>query len=294
MTSTVPPVPATASDARPASRSPGSRSSQTPEASQPSQATRSGGAEPATGGHPFWELARVEALLFGRSAGSVVWTALIPLAAVIVLGAIPGTRHPSASFGGRSPLEIWLPVLMMYEFLITAANLLPAVLAGYRERGILRRLSTTPVPPSRLLGAQALIYLALALVLDVAMLVIAVVAGTPMPGQFAGFVLTLLLVAAATLGIGLLLAALAPGEKAANALSLVVFFPMLFFAGMWVPRSKMPDALRIVSDCTPLGAGARAVQDTLDGNWPAVTALLVLVAYAAACGTVAARRFRWQ
>ncbi|WP_250641980.1 ABC transporter permease [Frankia sp. AiPa1] len=252
------------------------------------------GTAPTTRRNPFWELARVEALLFGRSAGSVVWTALIPLAAVIVLGAIPGTRHPSGSFGGRSALETWLPVLMMYEFLITAANLLPAVLAGYRERGILRRLSTTPVPPSRLLCAQALIYLSLALVVDVVMLVIAVVAGTPMPDQFAGFLLTLLLVAAATLGIGLLLAALAPGEKAANALSLVVFFPMLFFAGMWVPRSEMPDALRVVSDVTPLGAGARAVQDTLDGHWPAVTALLVLVAYAAVFGTIAVRRFRWQ
>ncbi|MCK9924385.1 ABC transporter permease [Frankia sp. AgPm24] len=249
---------------------------------------------PSPGRHPFRELVRVEALLFGRSAAGVVWTALIPLAAVVVLGAVPATRHPSDSFDGHSPLETWLPVLMMYEFLMTAANLLPAVLAGYRERGILRRLSTTPVPPSRLLGAQALIYLALATVLDATMLAIAVGCGVPLPGQFAGFVLTLALVAAAMLGIGLVLAALAPGEKAANALGLVVFFPLLFFAGMWIPRSQMPHVLRDISDVTPLGAGARAVQDCLDGRWPAAAALLVLAAYAVVCGVVAARRFRWQ
>src|SRR6185437_10914287 len=103
--------------------------------------------------HPFWRLARIEALLFFRSAGSVVWTALLPVVAIIVLGAVPGTRRASRSFDGLSPLEVYLPILMMYVFLMAAVNLLPAVLASYREKGILRRLFTTPVPPIRLLGA---------------------------------------------------------------------------------------------------------------------------------------------
>jgi ABC-2 type transport system permease protein len=251
-------------------------------------------AVPTTRRHPFWQLARIEGLLFARSAGAVVWTALIPVAAVIVLGAVPATRRPSASFDGRSPLEVYLPILMMYVLLMAAVNLLPAALAGYREKGILRRLSTTPVPPRRLLGAQAAIYLSVGIVVDAVLLGIGVGFGVPLPRQFAGFVLSLLLVAAATLCIGLLITALATGERMANAISLVVFFPLMFFAGLWVPRSSMNTPLRTISDYSPLGAGVRAVEQALAGHWPSVSPLLVLAGYAVLCGAAAARWFRWQ
>lgn len=243
---------------------------------------------------PFASLARIEAVLFIRSAGAVIWTALLPVAAVVVLGAVPGTRRPSRDFAGQSPLEVYLPILMMYVFLMSAVNLLPAVLAGYREKGILRRLSTTPVPPTRLLGAQALIYLALGVLIDVILLIVGVCFGARVHGQLGGLAVSLLLVAVATLGIGLLVAALARGERMANAVSVVVFFPLLFFAGMWLPRAKMNTVLRTISDYSPLGAGVRAVQDSIGGHWPATAALLVLVGYALVCGAAAARLFRWQ
>jgi ABC-2 type transport system permease protein len=246
------------------------------------------------GRRPFWHLARIEALLFARSAGSVVWTALIPVLAITVLGIVPGTRHHSGNYDGLSVQQVYLPILMVYVFLMSATNLLPPTLAGYRERGILRRLATTPVPPTRLLGAQGLIYAMLGLAVDFVMLVIALCFGVPAPRQVIGLVLSVLLVAAAMVSIGLLLTALAPNERAANALGLVAFFPLLFLAGLWVPRAKMPSALRTVSDYSPLGAGVRAVQTSLYGHWPAASPLLVLAGYAVVCGAVAARRFRWQ
>jgi len=244
--------------------------------------------------HPFWRLARVEALLFARCAPSVIWSVLLPLAAVVVLGLVPATRRVSGYYDGQSALQVYLPILMMYVFVMAAVNLLPPVLAGYRERGILRRLATTPVPPSRLLGAQGLIYLAVGVVVDVVMLAVAVGFGVPLPHQLAGFVVSLLLVAAATLGIGLLLTALAPNERAANALGMITFFPLVFFAGLWIPRQRMNHVLRTISDYSPLGAGVRAVQTCLAGRWPAASPLLVLVGYATVCGAIAARRFRWQ
>ncbi len=244
--------------------------------------------------HPFWRLARVEALLFARSPGSVVWTALLPVAAIIVLGAVPGTRRPSASFDGQSPLQVYLPILMIYVFLLSAANLLPAVLSSYREKGILRRLSTTPVPPMRLLGAQGLIYLGVGVVIDVVLLVVAICAGVPLPRQVPGFAVSMLLVAVATLGIGLLITAFARTERIASALGMLAFFPSLFFAGMWIPRATMPHLLRTISDYTPTGAGVRAVGASLAGHWPAASPLLVLLAYTIGCGAIAARRFRWQ
>ena len=243
---------------------------------------------------PFWLLARTEAVLFLRSAGAVVWTALLPVLAVVVLGIVPGTRHPSRSFGGLSPLQVYEPILMMYVFLMAAVNMLPAVLTGYRESGVLRRLSTTPVPPGRLLGAQGLIYLGLGVVIDVVILVVATAFGATAPHQFAGFVVSLLLVAAATTGIGMLITAVAATERKANALGLLTFFPLMFFAGLWIPRDTMSPVLRTISDYSPLGAGVRAVQASIAGNWPPAAALLVLVGYAVVCGAAAARLFRWE
>ncbi|MHA6764845.1 ABC transporter permease [Streptacidiphilus sp. PAMC 29251] len=239
-------------------------------------------------------LARIEGLLFLRSAGSVLWTALIPVVAVVVLGVVPATRHASRSFGGLSPLQVYVPIVMMYVFLMVAVNLLPAVLTGYRENGVLRRLSTTPVPPNRLLGAQAVIYLGLGIVIDVLILVVATVSGAPAPRQLGGFAVSLLLVAAAVLGIGMLITAVAPNERIANALGLAVFFPLMFFAGLWIPRPTMNPVLRTISDYSPLGAGVRAVQASIAGHWPPAAALLVLAGYAIICGAGAARLFRWE
>lgn len=244
---------------------------------------------------PFRVLLHTEALLFARSAGAVVWTALAPVAALIALGSIHGVRQPSKSLHGISYLDAYLPILMMFSLCMSTVNILPPTLAQYREKGILRRLSTTPVPPRRLLAAQAAIYLGIAVAVSVVLLVVAVAAyGVAVPHQLPGFVLSLALVAAATTGLGLLVAGLAPSGKAANALSMALFFPLMFLAGLWIPRNEMPSALRTVSDYSPLGAGVRSVQSSIAGHWPPTAGLLVLAAYGVVFCGLAVRTFRWE
>jgi ABC-2 type transport system permease protein len=244
---------------------------------------------------PFLPLLRAEGRLFLRSAGSVLWTALIPLVALIVVGAIPAARQPAKALHGMSYLDAYLPILMMFALCMAAVNLLPPNLALYREQGILRRMSTTPVRPSRLLAAQVTIYVGLAILISVVMLLVAVTGyGVRLPHQILGLVVSLLLGAAAVTSIGCVLAALAPSAKAANAFSLVTFFPLMFFAGLWIPRATMSPVLRHVSDWTPLGAGVRGVQAAIAGHFPPVQALLALVAYTVVLGAIAVRSFRWE
>lgn len=243
----------------------------------------------------FPELLRSELLLFARSAGAVLWSAFLPVLALVVVGNIAALRKPSADLHGISYLAAYLPILMIFSLCMSTVNLMPPTLSGYREKGVLRRLSTTPVSPVRLLAAQGIIYVGVAIVVAVVMLTLAVgFFGVPMPHQLPGFVLALLLVGAAATGIGLLIAALAKTAKAANAASAACFFPLMFLAGLWVPRAEMPHLLRTVSDLSPLGAGVRAVQDAIAGQFPTAQSLLVLVAYTAVCGFAAARAFRWE
>jgi ABC-type branched-subunit amino acid transport system ATPase component len=80
--------------------------------------------------------------------------------------------------------------------------------------------------------------------------------GVFLPRQLAGFVIAALLAAAALLAVGLFIAAVAPGGRAAQAIGTLTFFPMMFFAGLWLPIPQMPSLLRHISHATPLGAAA--------------------------------------
>jgi ABC-2 type transport system permease protein len=252
-------------------------------------------AMPHRASRPFAQLLRTELTLFRRNAGAVLWTAFLPLVALVVVGSIHALRVPSKNLHGISYLAAYLPILMIFSVCMSTVNLLPPTLALYREKGVLRRLSTTPLPPSRLLLAQASIYLALALAVSVVMLVLCTAFfGVAVPDQLPGFLVSLLLVGTASTSIGLLIAAVSSGAKAANAVSMAAFFPLMFLAGLWVPRAVMPHLLRTFSDWSPLGAGVRALQDSVAGHFPPAQSLLVLVAYTVVCGALAARTFRWE
>jgi ABC-2 type transport system permease protein len=56
----------------------------------------------------------------------------------------------------------------------------------------------------------------------------------------------------------------------------------------------MAASLRQVSDFTPLGAAVQALQDSMRGTWPHLSALAVLAGYAVVFTVAAARFFRWD
>jgi ABC-2 type transport system permease protein len=79
----------------------------------------------------------------------------LPLALLIIFGNIRfyTERHTSGTFAGRTLLEVYVPILAAFALATLSFNVVPAVLAGYREKGVLRRLRTTPVGPARVLAA---------------------------------------------------------------------------------------------------------------------------------------------
>ena len=79
-------------------------------------------------------------------------------------GRCPAFKEPSKQLGGLTTLDAYVPILIAFVLAMLALNALPPVLAGYREKGILRRLSTTPVGAVRVLAAQLAIQLAVAVV----------------------------------------------------------------------------------------------------------------------------------
>jgi len=239
-------------------------------------------------------LTRNEFRLQGREPLYLFWGFVFPVVLLVVLGSIPGFREVNASLGGTSLIAVYTPVVLVLSMSFTAVSGLPAVVGTYRERLILKRLATTPVGGSRLLAALLVQNLITTVGMAGLVLVVARFAfGVALPGNGFAWVLTLVLVAASLLAVGLAIAAVSPSAKVATAAGSIVFFPLMFFAGLWIPLQVMPDLLRRISELTPLGAGVPALQEAAAGQWPSAGHVVILMAYVVALSAGAVRVFRW-
>lgn len=240
-------------------------------------------------------LTATETRLFFREPVGVFFTLAFPPILLVILGSIPAFREPDADLAGLRVIDLYAPIAVAVAIAMLALSGLPQLLATYREKGILRRLRATPVGPSRLLGAQLLMCTALSVATMLVLQAISRVAfDVPLPRQIAGYVLGYVLSALSMLALGLMVAALAPSGRGAGSIGTLLFFPVMFFAGLWAPRATMPEWLRRISDFTPLGAGVQSLQDATAGHWPQLLHVAVMLGWTIIAGGLAARYFRWE
>ena len=243
----------------------------------------------------FGKIVLNEARLTWRRPISPIGGIGIPVVLLVIFGELPSFHQRLSSFGGSTIFDAYVPILMTFGLAMLALLGLPLPLVSYRELGVLRRLSTTPVPPSWMLAAQAVVQLVIAAIAVIIVLVVSIVAfGASAPVSPAGFVVSVAVAIAGLFAIGLLIAAVAKTSTAANVISRLVFFPLMFFAGLWLPRALMPSILLDVSNYTPVGAAVQAIQDSMQTGFPPTAPLLVLAAYAIVFGYLASRFFRWE
>src|SRR5664280_1688505 len=213
----------------------------------------------------------------------------LPLLLLVVFAIIPGTRQPSSDLGGFSYFALTFPLLLV---MTVSIMVLPRNLIKYRETGILRRLSVTPVPPSWLLAAQVVINLAIIIVGFIILTAAGVTAfGLELPQNIPGFLLGYLLTVTTLFAVGLCIAALVRSDAVANGIGGILFFALLFFGGLWLPRPMMPAVLLNISNWTPLGASVDAMQRAMQGLSPSPQSILVLIAYTLVFGYLAVRYF---
>ncbi|MGC4902745.1 ABC transporter permease [Micromonospora echinospora] len=243
----------------------------------------------------LFRLTATETRLFFREPMIVFFALGFPPLLLVIFGAIPAFREPDADLGGLRTIDLYVPIIVALGLAMFALNSLCQLLATYREKGVLRRMRTTPVRPEAMLGAQLLMSTALSVAAMLAALAIGRLAfGVRLPRHVPAYLASYLLAAVTMFAIGLLVAALAPSGKSAGAVGTVLFFPVVFFAGLWLPRDSMPGVLRAISDFTPLGAGVQSLQDATAGQWPQMLPVAVMLGWTIVAGGLAARYFRWE
>ena len=246
-------------------------------------------------GAAFGQIVLSEARLTWRRPVALAAGVLIPVVLLVIFGELPSFHLSLPQLGGLTLFDVYLPILAVFTIAMLALLGLPVPLASYRELGVMRRLSTTPVSPSWVLAAEGLVQLTV-VVAGLAVTLVAGIAafGAPAPKSAGGLMLSLVLSVAGLFAIGLLIAALSPTANGANVIGRLAFFPLMFFAGLWLPRALMPGVLQDISNYTPLGAAVEAIQDSMLQGFPPVAPLLVLAAYAVVFGFLAQRFFRWE
>jgi ABC-2 type transport system permease protein len=232
-------------------------------------------------------LTMTEAKLLVREPLALFWGLVFPMALLAVMGL------SSSDIGGVPLVTIYEPIVIAFVGVVFGVQGIPVQVAGYRERRILRRLATTPAGPVRVVAAQLIVSLVVVLAATAGVLAVGRLGfGVPLPRQAAGFVLVAVLSATAMLALGLLIGAVAPTARSAGAAGTVLFFPLMYFAGLWTPQ--LAPAARHIGQFTPLGAGAQALRDAMAGSWPHPAALLVLAGWTLVCALLAVRVFRWE
>ena len=83
---------------------------------------------------------------------------LLPAAVLVIFGSMFGPSQPDPALGGLRFIDVFVPSLVVISVATLGIQTLPIRLATYREKGVLRRLSTTPAHPMRLLIAQFVVY----------------------------------------------------------------------------------------------------------------------------------------
>lgn len=239
---------------------------------------------------------KTETKIFAREPMGVFWGLVFPSLLLVVLGMVfPGAQEASADLGGARLVDLYAPIVIALSLITLGVSILPAILSTYRERGILRRLATTPVPPGRMVTSQLVLHAGVGILSTALALLLGwVVFDIAWPQNLPGFLLAFALAAGGLFGIGLLIGARARTASAGQAMGMAAYFPLLFFAGVYFPIQVMPEGVQTISEMTPSGAAVQALAAAWAGQAPSISNLTVMAAYAVVFSLAATLWFRWE
>ena len=238
------------------------------------------------------QITAVEMRLFLRDPLWLI-SLVLPTAILVLVGQLPLMREVDDSLGGRRAIDFYTPTMIVFTLAVLAVNTMPIRLSGYRERGVLRRMSTTPAHPANILAAQ-LIVNALTALASVALLIVVgrFVLDIPLPSDAIGFVLAFALGATSLLAIGALVAAVAATTRQAQQVSWPLFIVVMTVGGVYVPRVVLPEIVQRAGAFVP--PGVQTMLDAWSGAGVGALQLLPLALVAVLASVTAARVFRWE
>ena len=171
-------------------------------------------------------------------------------------------------------------------------------LVADREKLILKRLAATPLRRWQLVGSNVLMRLLIALVQTAIIVTVGALAfGVEIVGSLVLTVGFVALGAVTFLALGYVIASFASTEDAANGMTSIIQFPMMFLSGSFFQIDEMPEFLRGIARIIPLTYLSDALRQVMVGGAafaPLWMCAAVLAGWLVVCFGIAAAKFRWQ
>ncbi|MFT3863302.1 MAG: ABC transporter permease [Solirubrobacterales bacterium] len=241
---------------------------------------------------------RFQLRAFLRNRKARMFTLVIPLILLCLLAGVFHGGETTVSGVTIDYRQFFVPSVIVFSLTLSTLAMLVASVVQQRELGILKRRRATPMPAWAIIVSQSLTVVLMAIGTVALLLVVGAIAfGVHFPtAGLPTLVLGVLFGAASFCGLGYALSTFADSADAAQPMIQLITFPLFFISGIWIPISELPGWIATTAKVFPVEHVADLIHRAYVGAVPVGPVLLdlvILLAWAAAGATVAARRFVW-
>jgi ABC-2 type transport system permease protein len=239
----------------------------------------------------------IEIKVFFREPLGALGTVFMPVLIFIVLGKVGSSFNPTSGFTSTSVFRIDVPVFAAILIAINAVLSLVAIMAIYREGGILKRLRATPLRATTILTAHVLVKL----LLTAATLALTIAAGKryyPVGADVPifSFGIALIIATWSILSVGFIIASIVPTARFAQPVGALIFYPMVALSGLFVTVDAMHPTLQRIASVLPLTYAVNLLRgiwrgDSFIAHASDIGALALVFVI---CTAISSRAFRWE
>lgn len=234
------------------------------------------------------KIALIEAKLFFRQKIAVFFTFLFPLFLLFLFGSIWGKEPNYFSY--------LLPMLVSIVAFSNALYGVGAVLSFYRESGILKRIGITPLPArTYIYGLLASRFFLVILQAFFLFILASIFYDVKVKGNFGALILTIIIGILSMISIGGIVASFSKTYEASIAISNVLFTPLSFLSGAFIPIFILPKFLQTVAKGSPLYHFIKVMQEIMvqgKGLSDEIVSLGAVIGCLLICALITAKKFK--
>ncbi len=259
---------------------------------------------PANGGlRRFWILLQANFTMYLRNKSSLFWVIVFPIGLTLLFGLIWGSQKINSDDPNSVTLISYLvPNMIVLSLMSNGLIGNASALAVYRERGILRRIQTTPLPVWQLLLARILmqaVFMVLQAFILIATSILVFNARYDAMGVIEA-IPAIILGAVLFMAMGMAVAALVRKAETVSVVAQVINFPLMFLGGLAIPLPALPKTLQAIGAYLPSAMMADVVRAPMlaslhvDTTLPLTVDIIGVVLYFLVSVFLAARFFKWS
>lgn len=235
-------------------------------------------------------------LIFRRNPAATFFTVILPLIFLILFTSIFGNGTLS---NGAQVATVYVPGILTLAIVSATAVNVAITMTTRRERGVLKRVRGTPIPPAVFILSQSLAGTVIAFAMTLVISVIGrVLYGVSLQFEtLPSLIISLIVGAMSFAAIGLAMTTIIGSIDAAPAVTNAVFLPLYFISGVFVPNDQVPAWVGQIGNLFPVSHLNQALQESFDpfADGPAFpwNHWLVILGWGVAGAAIALKRFRW-